>query len=443
MSFSEFTNNKNKGVLWGLLQEGGVFNNIPASMFQNVKHIFEMSIVSMKPDFDLFFENNDEGDNDYDKKAADMIINSNKSVIKKVIDEVNKIKMQNENSMKQAQAAQAAHAAHAAQMRGNQPQSNNLKPVALALSPTPMPTKKPKIEEIYRADDIKKTRMSELEIRLKEKQAEMDIMLNNKKPEHIDFSDKALGINKESDLYDKKLAGDEMERLLAEALASRERELEKLNIDSNSYNKNTNSGNGGNGGNGGNNDGTDIPVNKIVMKRPRESKNVTFNDADNTKVEYETHDSEHHKIEDIHNQNDDDNTLSFFSKLKTKKSDTNVKPGYSSITLDDIMNSINDDENDNDNHNDNHNNNHNEGIRLKIQDMTNINGNSSRVWGEMREARDIQDIQEIQEIQEIRELREMQRYVILEQKIQGIQNDMNAIKKNQELILSLLEKKLH
>jgi hypothetical protein len=69
--------------------------------------------------------------------------------------------------------------------------------------------------------------------------------------------------------------------------------------------------------------------------------------------------------------------------------------------------------------------------------MTNINGNSSRVWGEMREARDIQ------EIQEIRELREMQRYVILEQKIQGIQNDMNAIKKNQELILSLLEKKLH
>jgi hypothetical protein len=316
MSFSEFTNNKNKGVLWGLLQEGGVFNNIPASMFQNVKHIFEMSIVSMKPDFDLFFENNDEGDNDYDKKAADMIINSNKSVIKKVIDEVNKIKMQNENSMKQAQAAQAAQAA---QMRGNQPQSNNLKPVALALSPTPMPTKKPKIEEIYRADDIKKTRMSELEIRLKEKQAEMDTMLNNKKPEHIDFSDKALGINKESDLYDKKLAGDEMERLLAEALASRERELEKLNIDSNSYNKNTNSSNSGNGGNGGNNDGTDIPVNKIVMKRPRESKNVTFNDADNTKVEYETHDSEHHKIEDIHNQNDDDNTLSFFSKLKTVK----------------------------------------------------------------------------------------------------------------------------
>ena len=85
MSFAEFTNNKNKGVLWGLLQEGGVFNNIPSTMFQNVKNIFEMSILSMKSEFDLFFENNDEGDDDYDKKAAEMIVNSNKSVIKKVI----------------------------------------------------------------------------------------------------------------------------------------------------------------------------------------------------------------------------------------------------------------------------------------------------------------------------------------------------------------------
>ena len=78
MSFPEFTNNKNKGVLWGLLQEGGVFNNIPSTMFQNVKNIFEMSILSMKREFDIFFDKNDEGDDDYDKKAADMIINSNK-----------------------------------------------------------------------------------------------------------------------------------------------------------------------------------------------------------------------------------------------------------------------------------------------------------------------------------------------------------------------------
>ena len=331
MSFPEFTNNKNKGVLWGLLQEGGVFNNIPSTMFQNVKNIFEMSIVSMKPEFDLFFENNDEGDDDYDKKAADMIINSNKSVIKNVIHEVNKIKAQNENNVKQMHLQ--------TQMRA---QAQNQLPVHLKPSPpliTPIPAtiKKPKIEEIYRADDIKKTRMSELEIRLKEKQTEMDTMLNNKKPEHIDFSDKALGSNKESDLYDKKLAGDEMERLLAETLASRERELEKLNIDVGSYSK---------GVSGEDNDGgVQVPVNKIVAKRLRESKNVTFNDADNTKVEYENQEYENgnrNGNEELeNNHSNQDNAMSFFSKLK-------LKTGGGATPLDDIMNNANrsDDEDD-------------------------------------------------------------------------------------------------
>lgn len=396
MSFSEFTNNKNKGVLWGLLQEGGIFNNIPASMFQNVKHIFEMSILSMKHDFDLFFENNDEGDDDYDKKAASIIVNSNKLVIKKVIDEVNKIKTHNENSARQIQQTQA------------QAQQNSLPIHLKPLTPTPLPTKKPKIEEIYRADDIKKTRMSELEIRMKEKQTEMDIMLNNKKPEHIDFSDKALGINKDSELYDKKLAGDEMERLLAEALASRERELEKLNIDA-----------GGHGrGGGGDIDSARIPVNKIITKRPYESKNVTFNDADNTMVEYENQVSETQEYDNsrVNTDNPNDNVLSFFSKLKSKKGNVDTNSGSnsgsnsSSIPLDDIMNSRSDDENENENDN------HGEGMQLKVH--------------------------EVREVREVRELREMQKYVILEQRIKGIHDDMVEIKKNQELILSLLEKKL-
>jgi hypothetical protein len=434
MSFAEFTNNKNKGVLWGILQEGGVFNNIPSSMFHNVKNIFEMSILSMKQEFDLFFDKNDEGDDDYDKKAADMIINSNKIVIKKVIDEVNKIKIHNENSMKQAQAqAQAQSQSHS----HSQPQQN-MRPVPSQPMLPPIATsstKKSKIEEIYRADDIKNTRMSELEIRLKEKQAEMDTMLNNKKPEHIDFSDKALGINKDSDLYDKKLAGDEMERLLAEALASRERELDKLNIDAD---RGSGSGSGSDHGIGGvveGSEGSDsrrIPTNKIVAKRPRESKNVTFNDADNTKVEYEKQDYD--KTDSIVESGEggesgevgDTNTLSFFSKLKTKK-DNSVENTKSMdkirIPLDDIMNMANrsDDENEN----------HNEGMQLRVQEMHNFGGSKNREWGEVRETR------------EWGEMREMQKYVVLEQRIQGIQNDMNEIKRNQELILSILEKKVH
>jgi hypothetical protein len=416
MSFAEFTNNKNKGVLWGLLQEGGVFNNIPSTMFQNVKNIFEMSILSMKPEFDLFFDKNDEGDDDYDKKAAEMIVNSNKSVIKKVIYEVNKIKAQNENNIKQMQL-QNQMRAQAAPISQNQlpiPIPIHLKPSPPLITPIPAPTKKPKIEEIYRADDIKKTRMSELEIRLKEKQTEMDTMLNNKKPEQIDFSDKALGINKESDLYDKKLASDEMDRLLAETLASRERELEKLNIDSGSYNKNAG------------NDSGDIPVNKIITKRPRESKSVTFNDADNTKVEYEKQENGNGIVNGNVNEeleNNDDNTMSFFSKLKLK---TEV-----STPLDDIMNSRSgDDGEDGDGYDEEEK----EIMQLQIQEMASFNRNAP--WRETRETREIIDTREMQQ------MREMQRYIILEQKIQEIQNNMNEIKKNQELILSILEKKL-
>ena len=424
MSFAEFTNNKNKGVLWGLLQEGGVFSNIPSTMFQNVKNIFEMSILSMKPDFDLFFDKNDEGDDDYDKKAAEMIVNSNKSVIKKVIHEVNKIKAQNENTAKQMQLqtqmrAQAQPQAPISQNQLPIPMPIHLKPSPPLITPIPAPTKKPKIEEIYRADDIKKTRMSELEIRLKEKQAEMDTMLNNKKPEQIDFSDKALGRNKESDLYDKKLASDEMDRLLAETLASRERELEKLNIDSGSYNKNAG------------NDSGDIPVNKIVTKRPRESKSVTFNDADNTKVEYEKQENGNGSVNGNGNvneelENNDDNTMSFFSKLKLK---TKV-----STPLDDIMNSRSGDDGEDGEDGDGYDEEEKEIMQLQIQEMASFNRNAP--WGETRETREIIDTREMQQ------MREMQRYVILEKKIQEIQNNMNEIKKNQELILSILEKKL-
>ena len=403
MSFTEFTNNKNKGALWGLLQEGGVFNNIPASMFQSVKNIFEMSILSMKTEFDLFFDKNDEGDDDYDKKAAEMVINSNKSVIKKVIDEVNKIKAQNENSMRQAQA-QAQARAQAQQNMRMQPSQPPQPPQPMLPPTTSSFIKKPKIEEIYRADDIKKTRMSELEIRLKEKQTEMDTMLNNKKPEHIDFSDKALGRNKESDLYDKKLAGDEMERLLAETLASRERELEKLNIDVGSFSKSVSGED--------NDSGAQIPVNKIITKRPRETKNVTFNEADNTNVEYEkTENGNRNRNEELENiHTNEENALSFFSKLKLKTG--------SSIPLDDIMNSISDGDGD-DNEEER------EIMQLQVKEMTNFAGS-----------------RETRETIEAREWGEMKKYIVLEQKIQGIQNDMTEIKKNQELILSLLEKKL-
>ena len=59
MSFTDFTKTDNKSIIWGLLQEGGIFNDIPNNRFENVKQLFETSILSMKTEFDIFFDKND------------------------------------------------------------------------------------------------------------------------------------------------------------------------------------------------------------------------------------------------------------------------------------------------------------------------------------------------------------------------------------------------
>jgi hypothetical protein len=108
--------------------------------------------------------------------------------------------------------------------------------------------------------------MSELEIRLKEKQSEMDNMLNNKKPEQINFIDKSV--------TDDKLSSNEMDRLLAEALSSRSRELDTLVPTQG--------------------DNVKLPesiassVRIATSKRPQESgkKNVSFNDTENEQIVY-------------------------------------------------------------------------------------------------------------------------------------------------------------
>ena len=123
MSFNDFIKNENKGIIWGLLQEGGVFNSIPNGMFENVKRLFESSILSMKPEFDVFFDKNDEGDEDYDQKASEMIMNSNKTVIKKMIEELKKIKNPNVNLPIQQQQKQGGQQ-HGVQQQKPQQQSS-------------------------------------------------------------------------------------------------------------------------------------------------------------------------------------------------------------------------------------------------------------------------------------------------------------------------------
>ena len=333
MSFIDFTKNENKSIIWGLLQEGGIFNDIPNNYFENIKRIFEMSILSMKPEFDIFFDKNDEGDDDYDKKASEMIVNSNKAVIKTMMNELAKFK-----KVPQQQ--------HQHQQPHKVLQTPTTLPIPLRFGITPESSKnidsradgkKPKLEEIYRADDLQNHRMTELESRLKEKQEEMDTMLNNKKPTSIDFSDTKLN--------DNKLASDEMEKLIAQALSSRQRELEQL-----SMNTNKDDSKHAEEWISGSSDPVTSALNASIavkrsheIKRPTDQnslinkKNVSFNEGNNEEISY---DKEGLTSAETFTQNDtprDNQQLSFLSKLKRTNTMNRGISNVDTIPLDDFM----------------------------------------------------------------------------------------------------------
>ena len=79
---------------------------------------------------------------------------------------------------------------------------------------------KPKktIQVVYKAEDFQNKRTEDFNMKLKRQQESMNSLMNPTKPKEVTFSD-------EVDADDKPI-GDEMDRLIAERLASRERELE-------------------------------------------------------------------------------------------------------------------------------------------------------------------------------------------------------------------------
>ena len=423
MSFTDFTKNENKSIIWGLLQEGGVFNDIPNNYFDNIKRLFESSILSMKSEFDIFFDKNDEGDDDYDKKASEMIVNSNKAVIKKMINDLGKFKKTRQQQPAQPQQSHQSQSQSQTQLQQvhslTQPTANTL-PIPPRYGMTPESSKsidsrgigkKPKIEEIYRADDLQNHRMSELEVRLKEKQEEMDSMLNNKKPTSIDFSDNKLN--------DNKLASDEMEKLLAHALSSRQRELEQLTMNTDKdVSKNAEEWITGS------NDPVAIALNASIaikrshdIKRPTEQnsiiskKNVSFNEENNEEILYDK-DSINNTSEDTITPNNiqDNDKLSFLSKLKRTNVGKYGESGIDSIPLDDFMTGYDDGDGDGDGDG---------GMQLFVNEKT----------------RDIRDTIHIRDTIDSRE------YVKLDEKINKIQNYIESIKQTQDKILELLGEK--
>jgi len=156
--------NENKQLLWGILMEEGVFKGLSGSMLPTIQAVFENTIQEIKKA----------------SPAGTPLKILNMSVIQRLAREIPQFSR------------------NAGQVLPTQPH----------ISP---------IELIY-ADDIHKHKQSELETRLRQQENDMKSFLDRPKPEEIDFSD---------ELYDKPL-GDDMERIINETLAARERDLEMI-----------------------------------------------------------------------------------------------------------------------------------------------------------------------------------------------------------------------
>lgn len=184
---SAFTTNENKALLWSVLHGGGKFIGIPDKHLHNVKEMFEITIREMSEHYRRLNQPTDL--NAMNKEAVVVIC-------KKI--EIVKQQSQTQNTFLPHQ---------------NQIQNNKLHQ-----SYQKKQQQIPQLETIYRAEDLQKERQSAFQTEFKKKEEEMSSILKLKKPEEINFTD---------DIYDKPI-GDDMERLLAEALASRERELEQI-----------------------------------------------------------------------------------------------------------------------------------------------------------------------------------------------------------------------
>jgi len=179
---STFTSTENKGLLWSVLHGGGKFNGVPDASLKKVQVMFETTLNEMNETFQKTNQSIDL--NVMNKEAVYAIC---KKLDNLMVEENKKITT---DQKKQQQI--------------------------------------PQLETIYRAEDIQKERQSAFNMELKKKEEEMSSIIKLRKPDEIKFSD---------DVYDKPI-GNDMERLLAETLASRERELEQLNNSTGKEDKN-------------------------------------------------------------------------------------------------------------------------------------------------------------------------------------------------------------
>ena len=250
---------QNKELLWATLQESGAFAGLSRDQFQPVQVAFDRSVQQAARTM----------------SGAGSLNEVNKHIIREFVQLL--------RSFSQGPT-----------MQGPTMQQG--------LMQTPqIPTKKKKIELVYRAEDIQNERISEFDRQLREKQAEMDSYLTLKKPTDVTFTDTSA--------VDDKPIGDEMSRLIAQELAARERELVQLKPDDIKKAQQWI-------GTSANNVGA--PLNNTSTVNPPSAKKVSFSTMMNTNIVEEEHETEHFHFNEsnVEEESKFEETDSIFSKFK-------------------------------------------------------------------------------------------------------------------------------
>ena len=125
----EFLSNENKYLLWSVLQESDVFQNIPNEKYQEINGIFENVLI--------------EYNKTQDTSSID-IVSMNKEVIPLLLSKVHAISNSQQNK---------------------------------------------KLQVVYRSEDIKKQREEEFNEKMSLKQSNMNELLQPKKPKEVSFAD--------------------------------------------------------------------------------------------------------------------------------------------------------------------------------------------------------------------------------------------------------------
>ena len=174
----QVNSNANKALLWSLLTEERVFAGLSDSSLQPVMTLFETAIHTTI--------NSYAQDNSFEKQnsSPQMVLSTlNKEVIKRVMTEMAQYKP-------------------------------------------------PSTTPIYKSTDIQEARIRDITSKVKVLEDDMNSLLVLKKPAEIDFSDKKIN--------DDVPIGENMDELIKQALASRERELELIQFDIPNPNPNPN-----------------------------------------------------------------------------------------------------------------------------------------------------------------------------------------------------------